>query len=113
MRQAQVSYITLDNENKVLEIYFDGVLGADLKAFIKSKSWLKWEKRISDKSKNKEKWFLIADVSDTTDTDEFGIGRCNQLTIAMSECGIVWFYCRENRLSDWDSDYQKYFDLIC
>lgn len=80
MREAQCVYVTVsENEG---EIYFDGQTPAELKTYIKKMKWLKWERRLSDKGTGRDKWFLVADFSDKTDVDQYGINRNQRLVLS-------------------------------
>lgn len=105
MREAQCVYATV-NENEG-EFYFDGKTPAELQKYIKKTKWLKWERRLSDKGTGKDKWFLVADFSDKTDVDEYGIGRSKSLSIVFLENGMLLFY-RNSRDDEFDFDYEKY-----
>ena len=88
MREAQCVYVTVsENEG---EIYFDGQTPAELKTYIKKMKWLKWERRLSDKGTGRDKWFLVADFSDKTDVDQYGINRNQRLANAFWRMG---WYC--------------------
>lgn len=71
------------------------------------KKWLKWERRISDKGTGKDKWFLVADFSDKTDVDEYGIDRNWRLANVFLENGMILYY-RNNRGDKFDVEYEKY-----
>lgn len=105
MREAQCVYATV-NENEG-EFYFDGKTPTELQKYIKKTKWLKWERRLSDKGTGKDKWFLVADFSDKTDVDGYGIGRSQRLSIVFLENGMLLFY-RNSRDDEFDFDYKKY-----
>jgi hypothetical protein len=109
MREAQCVFATV-NENEG-EFYFDGQTPNELQKYIKKTKWLKWERRpsilLSDKGTGKEKWFLVADFTDKTDTDEYGINRCQRLANSFLENGMILYY-RNNREEEFDIDYEKY-----
>ena len=93
MREAQCVYVTVsENEG---EIYFDGQTPAELKTYIKKMKWLKWERR------------LLADFSDKTDVDQFGINRNQRLANAFLENGMVLYY-RKSRNDEFDVNYKQY-----
>jgi hypothetical protein len=105
MREAQCVYATI-NENEG-EFYFDGMTPTELQKYIKKTKWLKWERRISDKGTGKDKWFLVADFSDKTDVDEYGIDRNWRLANVFLENGMILYY-RNNRGDKFDVEYEKY-----
>lgn len=105
MREAQCVYATV-NENEG-EFYFDGMTPTELQKYIKKTKWLKWERRISDKGTGKDKWFLVADFSDKTDVDEYGIDRNWRLANVFLENGMILYY-RNNRGGKFDVEYEKY-----
>jgi hypothetical protein len=105
MREAQCVYATV-NENEG-EFYFDGMTPTELQKYIKKTKWLKWERRISDKGTGKDKWFLVADFSDKTDVDEYGIDRNWRLANVFLENGMILYY-RNNRGDKFDVEYEKY-----
>lgn len=105
MREAQCVYATV-NENEG-EFYFDGKTPTELQKYIKKTKWLKWERRLSDKGTGKDKWFLVADFSDKTDVDEYGIDRNWRLANVFLENGMILYY-RNNRGDKFDIDYEKY-----
>lgn len=105
MREAQCVYATV-NENEG-EFYFDGMTPTELQKYIKKTKWLKWERRISDKGTGKDKWFLVADFSDKTDVDEYGIDRNWRLANVFLETGMILYY-RNNRGDKFDVEYEKY-----
>lgn len=105
MREAQCVYATV-NENEG-EFYFDGMTPTELQKYIKKTKWLKWERRISDKGTGKDKWFLVADFSDKTDVDEYGIDRNWRLANVFLENGMILYY-RNNREDKFDVEYEKY-----
>jgi hypothetical protein len=105
VREAQCVYVTVsENEG---EIYFDGQTPAELKTYIKKMKWLKWERRLSDKGTGRDKWFLVADFSDKTDVDQYGINRNQRLANAFLENGMVLYY-RKSRNDEFDVNYKQY-----
>lgn len=105
MREAQCVYATV-NENEG-EFYFDGKTPTELQRYIKNTKWLKWERRLSDKGTGKEKWFLVADFSEKSDVDEYGINRSKRLANIFQDNGMLLFY-RNSRDDEFDFDYKKY-----
>lgn len=105
MREAQCVYATV-NENEG-EFYFDGQTPTELQKYIRQTKWLKWERRLSDKGTGKDKWFLVADFSDKTDVDEYGLDRNWRLANVFLENGMILYY-RNNRGDKFDVEYEKY-----
>jgi len=105
MREAICVFATV-NENEG-EFYFDGKTPVELQRYIKKNRWLKWQKRLSDKRPEKEKWFLVADFSDKADVDEYGLNRNKRLANKFLSNGMILFY-RNSREDNFDSDYEKY-----
>ena len=105
MRDADCVYATV-NETEG-EFYFNGQTPEELKKYIKKEKWLKWERRLSDKGTGKEKWFLIADLSDKMDVDEYGVDRNQRLANEFLGNGMILYY-RNSRADEFDLDYEKY-----
>lgn len=103
-READSAYITLEGDIAILG-FEGGITPSEVKKFIKGQEWAHWERRISDKGK--EKMYIVADLSETKDLDEWGLSRLNRLNIALLENGLILYY-RDNSKSEYDSDYEKY-----
>ena len=65
-----------------------------------------WEQS-ADKGTGRDKWFLVADFSDKTDVDQYGINRNQRLANAFLENGMVLYY-RKSRNDEFDVNYKQY-----
>lgn len=97
-------YVTL-SEGKGAEITFDSLVSNSFKEMIRREPWLKWQKRKLGGSR--EKWFLIADLSDEGDRDEWGLNRLQRLTNAFLDDGLILNF-RNNQEEDYVLDYEKF-----
>jgi hypothetical protein len=103
MRRAEYVYATVNEIEG--EFDFDGMASDEIQKRIKKTKWLKWERRLSDKGK--EKWFLVADFTDQTDTDKYGLNRNQRLANWFLDEGMILLY-RNSREDKFDINYEQY-----